>query len=471
MADLRLRSRAIPVISLVVACWTGSPTDVHAQAPDPLLATTVDDGFTIAIVGDVIVAHSLSHMMTDPGFAEAIGLIQSADVATGNLEGHIIDARTLDALEPGGFGAEPNAADWLVEAGFDLLARANNHADDFSIQGWAETSRHLDRVGIQYAGVGDTYAAARAARFYTSRRGRVGMVATFATEGANISFAEEGRGEWPGRGGISDLQVDRYFMVPEGSFGAVRELRSLFPNSTGWTSGAVNTDQQVAFLGQQFRRAAAGTHEPYFSFEMDEADLADILEEVRDGKLMSDFITVAIHSHHFRDTKGGYRGYGVPETDDLDTNPSIPDFHVEFAHAVIDAGADAYQGTGVHALRGIEIYRGRPIYYGLGEFVRQMDVIGIAGPGGPSRSDCDGCPFPVKFQSVIAMNRFEDGELAEIRLYPVELGYEEVRLARRGIPKMAGPEIARQILTHLQELSRPLGTEIAIEGNVGIIRP
>jgi poly-gamma-glutamate synthesis protein (capsule biosynthesis protein) len=77
----------------------------------------------------------------------------------------------------------------------------------------------------------------------------------------------------------------------------------------------------------------------------------------------------------------------------------------------------------------------------------------------------------VKYESVIAVSTFEGGELAEVRLYPVELGYEEPRLANRGIPRPASPETARRILERLQELSSPFGTQIAIAGNVGVIRP
>ena len=63
----------------------------------------------------------------------------------------------------GGHGAEPGAADSLKDMGFDLVARPNNHGSDFGPEGMAETSAHLDRVGVQYAGLGNTYAGARAA--------------------------------------------------------------------------------------------------------------------------------------------------------------------------------------------------------------------------------------------------------------------------------------------------------------------
>ena len=50
-----------------------------------------------------------------------------------------------------------------------------------------------------------------------------------------------------------------------------------------------------------------------------------------------------------------------------------PDFLVELAHQSIDNGADAFVGHGPHILRGIEIYKGKPIFYDLGEFFREWD--------------------------------------------------------------------------------------------------
>ncbi len=470
-----LADRGAPLLLAVILAALCGASRLEAQSGvDPELATSVQDGFTIAVVGDVIVAHSLEHMMADPGFAEVVELLRSADVTTGNLEGHIVDGRTLRSTAGTGFAGEPSAAEWLRSAGFDLLQRANNHANDMGPEGVAETSQHLDRIGIQYAGVGDTYAAARAARFYSSPNGRVGMVALFASDSPGSNAAAPGVGEWTGRGGINVLQVNRSFMVPEDRWHMVKTLRDDFPNGTSHYARGANADDHISLIGNSFRRAPAGTKEPYYSFQMNQQHFRDVIAAVREGKMRSDFVTLAIHSHHFRDTKGGYRGPGIPEAEHLDTNSSVPDFHEELARAVIDNGADLYQGTGVHALRGIEIYKGRPIYYGLGEFVRQMDVIGISGrrPGGTlTRSDCDGCPHPVKYESVVAINRFEGGKLAEIRLYPVELRNESERMAHRGIPRTAPPAVARTILTRLQELSAPYGTRIEIQGNVGVIRP
>src|SRR6185295_3443500 len=51
-----------------------------------------------------------------------------------------------------------------------------------------------------------------------------------------------------------------------------------------------------------------------------------------------------------------------------------PDFLVELAHKAIDNGADAFVGHGPHVLRGVEIYKGKPIFYGLGEFFYQWHM-------------------------------------------------------------------------------------------------
>ena len=42
---------------------------------------------------------------------------------------------------------------------------------------------------------------------------------------------------------------------------------------------------------------------------------------------------------------------------------------VEFAHAAVDAGADMVIGGHAHWPKGIEVYRGKPIYYGVGNFL------------------------------------------------------------------------------------------------------
>jgi poly-gamma-glutamate synthesis protein (capsule biosynthesis protein) len=71
---------------------------------------------------------------------------------------------------------------------------------------------------------------------------------------------------------------------------------------------------------------------------------------------------------------------------------------------------------------------------------------------------------------VVTTSRFEKGQVAEIRLQPIDLSYT-ARGADRGVPRLASPEVGKTILERLQRLSEPFGTRIAIEGGVGVIRP
>ena len=50
-------------------------------------------------------------------------------------------------------------------------------------------------------------------------------------------------------------------------------------------------------------------------------------------------------------------------------------------------------------------------------------------------------------------------------IYPMDGGFEST-ISRRGVPRMASPEVAQTILQRLQKLSEPFGTKISIEGNV-----
>jgi len=48
---------------------------------------------------------------------------------------------------------------------------------------------------------------------------------------------------------------------------------------------------------------------------------------------------------------------------------TIADYQYAYAHAAIDAGADAVLGHHAHILKGIEVYRGKPVIYSLNNFL------------------------------------------------------------------------------------------------------
>jgi poly-gamma-glutamate synthesis protein (capsule biosynthesis protein) len=79
----------------------------------------------------------------------------------------------------------------------------------------------------------------------------------------------------------------------------------------------------------------------------DSGYLSQFKQDVAALKAQSDIV---VSSHHM-----GHRG-------------DILDFQVEIAHAAIDSGADVVMAHAEHYPLAIEVYKGKPIYYGLGSF-------------------------------------------------------------------------------------------------------
>ena len=191
-----------------------------------------------------------------------------------------------------------------------------------------------------------------------------------------------------------------------------------------------------------------------------------------DAKRQADWVFYTLHAH------------------EAHLKREVPAEFIEtFARACIDAGADAFIGHGPHVLRGIEIYRGKPIFYSLGNFIFQNDLIrkhpqdiydkvgqGLTMGSTPadmydarSRNDTRGFPSDVAYwESVLGSLEFAGGEFRRATLYPLYLGWDNPR-SQRGRPTLAREEIAKRILERLQTLSEPYGTNLRIEGEVGII--
>ncbi|MEI8718774.1 MULTISPECIES: CapA family protein [unclassified Mesorhizobium] len=439
------------------------------------IQTNVADGFTMVAVGDLIVSRPLTKYQ-HPGFGDVVKILHDADVTFGNMETLIFDIRSFKGSPQAEYGGAyhvslPELGPDLKAMGFNLMSRANNHTLDWGVEGMRETSRVLDESSIVHAGAGENHAEAGAARFLETARGRVALV-SLATTFMPMSRACDPAGEAPGRPGLNALRLTRNIIVPPEMIESVRRLRDVLP---GYNAGEVDQGQ-VVLLGQTFK---AG-EKPSFSYEENRRDVADILRNVRRGKQFSDFCIITNHGHE-------------PDwIEEVSQEP--PDYEQSFARKMIDAGADAYIGHGPHLLRGIEIYRGRPIFYSLGNFFYD-DLRTPVGAdmfeayGRDPRIDTDaevtadeeakGYPTPdgfvgalaapIFYESVIAVSRFEQNQLAELRLHPIELGYSK-RFANRGIPRLVTAPQAKAILERLQRLSEAFGTEIAIENDVGVIR-
>jgi poly-gamma-glutamate synthesis protein (capsule biosynthesis protein) len=99
-----------------------------------------------------------------------------------------------------------------------------------------------------------------------------------------------------------------------------------------------------------------------------EPDSAEVMvAEVEDLRREVDVLIVALH-----------KGIGH-------TPAALAMYERPLAKAAIDAGADIVVGCHAHILRGIEMYKGRPIYHGLGNFVAVTRALNIEANPSPKR--------------------------------------------------------------------------------------
>jgi poly-gamma-glutamate capsule biosynthesis protein CapA/YwtB (metallophosphatase superfamily) len=128
---------------------------------------------------------------------------------------------------------------------------------------------------------------------------------------------------------------------------------------------------------------------------------------------------------------------------------------VAWAHQLIDAGAILYVAHGDPSLHGVEIYKGRPIFYSLGNFIFQSPLSSIV-------LDTYG---PLAYMSAIAQVEFRSGKVSAIHFVPIVLSLNDAGEAPRGVPYLAEGKEARVILLGLADASRQFGTEMLIEGD------
>lgn len=440
----------------------------HDQIPTVAKASDIADGFTLAAVGDIIMTVPGTGA-EDPGLEAVARILQGTDVSAGNMEDTLIDRRHFrgwPAAENGGqdLNAPPAVASDLKQMGFALLGHANNHDLDWGVAGMEATDRALDEAGLVHAGSGNSRAAARAARYLETKWGRVALVA-MASSFTAMEPAGNALGMAAARPGISALRTRRTVIVTPAQMNWLRQVEAAVPEGArrNLASNGKTRAGELRLFGVSYR---VGSEDGY-AYRMNPYDESEILRALREGKEDADFEIAYLHDHQ----PGNW-------------SAQPPQFAIELAHAAIDSGADEFVISGPHQLRGIEIYKGKPIFYSLGNFFFEVDQVEGTDPdqmeayglGALAGDDYEwGQRFlarnfngPIWYQSVVAVSEFKRGRVAEIRLYPIDLGFRRAH-AQRGVPRLAAPEEAEEILRRLQRLSAPYGTEIRIEDNTGVI--
>ena len=417
---------------------------------------------TLALTGDSIIMQRLSPF-TEPEYTGLMNLVRGADAAFTNLETLFHDYEAPPSHESGGtwMRTDPPLLKELVWAGFDLVSRANNHAGDFGPLGAQITSRYVREAGLVEAGVGNSLAEAREAKFLETPRARIALISAASTFTPS-SRAGNTRGDMPARPGLSPLRfTTTYIVTPE----RLTDLKRVASELSGQPPAAGDT---LNFGGRQYIAGAT----PGQRTEPNQQDLEEIARVVRSAASLADIVIVSLHCH-----EGG-------------ADRSVPaDFIPIFARAVVDAGADIFVGHGPHVLRGVEIYKGKPILYSLSNFIFQNETLlrmpadsyeqyALGDEAQPSdyldaRYDKDRRSFPADreyWDSVLATTRWEGSKFVELQLHPITLGYQASR-ADRGRPKLASGADAARILQMMTTRSKAFGATVTVKGGVGYVVP
>ena len=463
------------VVALAVVMALATPVAVWAQAPAeplkiaPVPSTAMPDGFTFAAAGDIILLRPMLETIEAKSPA-MVRLLRDADVTFGNFETMELDLASFKGspqAESGGTWmlANPGVAKDIAAMGFDVVSLANNHANDWGAEGLAETMARLDAAGLVHAGSARNLQAARSPRYHDGPKGRVGLVAASSTFPAS-SRAGDPLGEVPGRAGVNPLRAERTVLVSQPQWDMLAAMAKAVPHAQ---PPKLTPGGPVRLFGTSYRATPTPGDKLGYSYKLNARDVAGNLLAVRQAKQNGNFAVFSLHNH---------------EPSNAADTPT--EFAQEIARKAIDEGADAFVGHGPHILRGIEIYKGKPIFYSLGNFAMmnnsldaqpldQFEQYGVE-PGSATTPEmlaarnARAFSDQRQFESVIAVTRYDGGQVAEIKLYPLDLGVN-LQGAAKGVPALADAATGRRILEAMQRLSAPFGTKIAIEKGVGVIRP
>lgn len=427
---------------------------------------------TFAVTGESLCTRRHSCYRDEP-FLQLVELLRQADVSVTNLEtrihtfrGYPMPVDTMGASQSYQ-QADPYVADELRWMGFNMIARSNNHGMDYGPEMVREESDILDAAGLVHSGAGMNLAAATQPAWLETNNGRAALI-SLCTDFPPHCPAGEQRPDMQGRPGINALHFDVDYPLEREDFAALKRIVERLELAHGVRGDKILAfDRLFSIAGQTASRYTAR-----------QRDVQRNIRAVGEAKRAADF--VIMHIHH--STRTGHR----------------PAERIQqLAHTLIDAGADIIVGDGPHVLQGIEIYRGRPIFYSLGNFFYQSETIKRFPADFYERSGLDAAATPQDaldvrdairsgkrladkvqptrtgdvymkwFEALLGQVVFDGDNLGEIALYPIWNHHE--RRSQRGLPRLAPVEHAQRILRNVADYSREWGTVIEIDGNRGRI--
>jgi poly-gamma-glutamate capsule biosynthesis protein CapA/YwtB (metallophosphatase superfamily) len=336
--------------------------------------------------------------------------IRQADIAFCQLEGPISERGEKIPQARHSVRCGLKVAPALKDAGFTVVSFGGNHAMDLGPGAMFDTVQNLEANNLRVFGVGANIAEARKPVIVECKGSRVGYLAYCSILPLN-TWAETHR---PG-------------CVPMRAWTVYEQVEHDQPGTPCRIRTFANREDLDALR----------------------ADIAALRPQV-------DVLMVSIHwGIHF-------------------THAELADYQREVGHAAIDAGADVILGHHAHILKGVEVYKGRPIFYSLCNFAidLKMTQAFVDSPAFTEVQhlnrnwpvDLEGCyNFPADSSKTIVVKCvLRSGKLQRISILPTWVN----RVAQPQILKADDPRF-HQVVSYLQEISdhQGLGTRFVVDGS------
>lgn len=358
----------------------------------------------------------------------------------------------------------------LNSMGFNFYGTANNHCMDYSYHGMLSTIEELDKNGLAHAGTGkDLEDAQKPAILNIDGK----KVAVFAIDASfeNASRAGNATCNFIGRPGVNYLRHKTNYVVSEEQLSQLKQIASdtkiNYNRNFNIATGYELPDPEGVFV---MGKITFTSNKNAPETECNKKDKERLLSQIQKAKSENDYVFVQIHCHD----------------DDNVSHANPPMYLVEFCRACIDNGASAVFGGGCHELRPIEMYKGKPILYSLGDFIYQgpeveklpadfmeqygVDINATAKEALNVRSRGGKVGLHLNkenYLTVLPSIQFEGEDVVDIKLLPVGLNFDKKDLTN-GLPMVAEEKEQMEILNVLNKISAPFSTQFEIKD--GFIR-
>ncbi|QPG73302.1 hypothetical protein FOA43_000612 [Brettanomyces nanus] len=374
--------------------------------------------------------------------------------------------------------------DEFVDLNIRLVNFANNHSGDFGTDGVVNTINAARERKLIPVGIGKSLDEAVLAKFLDTAHGRVGVVATSSTRSEVMLASNSGNGT-VARPGVAPLRWGRSYVLPADLYKNLQKIDEALGTAASFRQ-CNEVEIQPPFpdghfkLGSMFEGSLdieRGDHahvKTYFN----EKDAEALLTSIKDSSYRSDFNFVSLHTH-----------------EGLNNNwydPVPAEFVQDFARKAIDNGADAVVGHGAHFMRGVEIYKGKPILYNIGSLLMEFETgcslippemyeaYGFPANSRPSdlHRNRANDPKTGKFRGFNANTKFSRNALAifdsengkiSFKLLPIDLDMTRQPRMQRGIPYLVDSKVGHEISDYLTKVSSSWGTKLEYNDDTGYI--